>query len=199
MRVHQHVVGLLTLSFFLLIPVTEAFAWQDRQVSSVIMNGSKLKINGTSNITDFECIYDEEIENDTLTHYVDVEEAFVEVGGDDLRLEIDSFDCGKNGINRDFRKALRSDEYPNIDIRLVKVIRTEGEPVEADVAISLAGATNQYTVALQDVSVDGEAAIIGGTQIINMTDFGIAPPTALFGLIKVDNTLEINFTLRIKQ
>lgn len=197
MRDYSYRVGLLAI---LMCSVTfDAFAWQDGRVNSVIMDGSKLKINGTSNVTDFECIYDEKIEQDTLSHYVEFEDTFVAVGGDELRLEIDSFDCGKRGINRDFRKVLRSSEYPNIDIRLEKVYREEGKPVEADVAITLAGTTNQYRVRLHQVALEKSSATVGGSQIINMTDFGIEPPTALFGLIKVDNTLQINFTLRIKQ
>ncbi|HCD52754.1 MAG TPA: hypothetical protein DEQ34_09925 [Balneolaceae bacterium] len=186
------------LLYSLAVPKT-ATAWQNRESNSIILESGKLKINGTSNVNDFECVYDEEIEEDETKHYVDVQEATYEISGDELILEVDSFDCGKKVINRDFRKTLKSDKYPNINVELVKVFRVDGAPSQADVAITIAEVTNTYRVTLHDVSIEEESAVIGGTQIVKMTDFALTPPTALFGLIKVNDELEINFTLRIKQ
>lgn len=176
-----------------------ASAQETTEVKSLIREGSKLSINGTSNVNDFECIYDEEFEADTLKHIVQVEEAIVVLGGDELKLEIDSFDCGRRGINRDFRNTLKSKIYPNIQIELIKVIAQNGIPIEAEVLTTLAGVSNEYQIELKNISIRNSVSQVEGTLELTMSDFNISPPKALFGLIKVNDKLEINFLIKIEQ
>ncbi|MEQ9266237.1 MAG: YceI family protein [Balneolaceae bacterium] len=169
------------------------------EVESLILEGSKLRINGTSNVNDFECIYDDRFETDTLKHIVQVEEAIVVLDGDQLKLEIDSFDCGKRGINRDFRNTLKSKVYPNIQIELVKVVAQNEVPFEAEIMASLAGVTNRYILELVNLSIENEQTQFEGTLTLKMSDFNLSPPTALFGLIKVRDEIDVNFLLKIRQ
>lgn len=168
-------------------------------VQSVILNESKLRINGTSNVNDFECVYEEELESDTLSHQVEVTEAFANIQGDRLELVVESFDCGKRGINRDFRNTLKSKEHPNIHIEVLQVSAINGIPDKASVSIELAGITNIYDVQLKDVSLEDGSIRVFGEQNLKMSDFGLKPPTALFGLIKVRDRLKISFTLQVIQ
>lgn len=168
-------------------------------VQSVILNESKLRINGTSNVNDFECVYEEELESDTLFHQVELAEAFANIQGDRLELVVESFDCGKRGINRDFRNTLKSKQYPNIHIEVLQVTAQNGIPEWATIAIELAGVTNTYEVDLKDVSIDNGQIQVFGEQNLRMSDFGLKPPTALFGLIKVRDRLKISFTLQVIQ
>jgi hypothetical protein len=194
--------GALAFSMFTIsaLPGYSVYAQQTQQVNSVILDDSKLTINGTSNVNDFECIYDEEFEEDTLSHTINIDEAIAEVEGEQLVLVVDSFDCGKRGINRDFRNTLKSDVYPTIELDLKKVIRVPGEPISAEVDITLAGVTKSYLVEFGEVKFYEEGFVeVLGTQPVQMSDFGIEPPRALFGLIKVNDELDINFTLRIIQ
>ncbi len=189
----------LFVSFALLVFTSgEAFARQTTEVQSIILEGSKLRINGTSNVNDFECIYEAPIEKDTLNYSVQFEDTSASIKGDDLSLVIDSFNCGKRGINRDLRKTLKSDIYPSIDIELLSVVSQSNIPTLANVATTLGGITKEYTIELRDYSFEQGVVTVSGTNKINMTDFNIDPPSALFGLIKVSNQIEINFTLIIQ-
>lgn len=180
--------------------VLDVQAQQREQVNTVILDDSKLTINGTSNVNDFECVYEEKFEQDTLQHTIDIDEAIAEVDGEQLILVVDSFDCGKRGINKDFRNTLKSDVYPTIELDLKKVIQQDPELITAEVDITLAGVTQTYQVNFEDIVFYEEGFIeVQGTQPVKMTDFGIKPPRALFGLIKVNDELDINFTLRIIQ
>ncbi|MEQ9310253.1 MAG: YceI family protein [Balneolaceae bacterium] len=190
---------LLTNLLLLGLASGSVIAQQSTKVQSLILEGSKLRINGTSNVNDFECIYEDPIRTDTLTYSVEFEETSVKLEGDDLTLKIESFDCGKRGINRDFRKTLKSDVYPNIDIELLSVVSQSNIPALANVATTLGGITKEYTVELKDYTFENGIATVSGTNTINMSDFNISPPTALFGLIKVKNQIEINFNLIIEQ
>lgn len=178
---------------------SKVYAQENIPVQSILLEGSKLRINGTSNVNDFSCLYDEAFETDTLRHLIKVGEDLVEVGGDELDLKIDSFDCGKRGINRDFRNTLKSKEYPFIVVELISVQNENGIPSKADVNISLAGESKDYAVPLENISFDKGIFTVQGEQVLNMTDFNIDPPSALLGLIKVKDRLTIQFSLRIKQ
>lgn len=191
---------LFLISLFTLLCLSESsFAQKTMEVESLILEGSKLSINGTSNVNDFECIYDDRFETDTLKHIVQVEEAIVVLDGDQLKLEIDSFDCGKRGINRDFRNTLKSKVYPNIQIELVKVVAQNEIPFEAEIMASLAGVTNRYILELVNLSIENEQTQFEGTLTLKMSDFNLSPPTALFGLIKVRDEIDVNFLLKIRQ
>ena len=191
--------SVLSLLLLFFVSAQAAFAFQDTEVNSVILDDSKLTINGTSNVNDFECVYQKEIEEDTLRHYVKFEEALAHVGGDNIYLVVDSFDCGKKGINRDFRNTLKSKVYPTIDVKLVTVKYNSDGNISAEVAIYIAGVTQQYEVQLEQITVEGEITQIIGNQKVRLSDFNIDPPKALFGLIKVNDEMNISFSLRIKQ
>lgn len=51
------------------------------------MNESKLSILGTSNVTDFECLYDNDFRIDTLSHYLTLDQETINVSGDTLKLK----------------------------------------------------------------------------------------------------------------
>lgn len=186
------------LLILFLFPIS-IMAQEQSSVQSVILNESKLRINGTSNVNDFECVYEEELESDTLFHEVELAEAFANIQGDRLELVVESFDCGKRGINRDFRNTLKSKQYPNIHIEVLQVTAKNDIPDKATVAIELAGVTNTYEVDLKNVSIDNDLIQVLGEQNLRMSDFGLKPPTALFGLIKVRDRLKISFTLQVIQ
>ena len=186
------------LLILFLFPIS-IMAQEQSSVQSVILNESKLRINGTSNVNDFECVYEEELESDTLFHEVELAKAFANIQGDRLELVVESFDCGKRGINRDFRNTLKSKQYPNIHIEVLQVTAKNDIPDKATVAIELAGVTNTYEVDLKNVSIDNDLIQVLGEQNLRMSDFGLKPPTALFGLIKVRDRLKISFTLQVIQ
>ncbi len=191
---------LIVLSALVCVFNQNAIAFQSDESGSVSLDGSKLTINGTSNVNDFRCIYDEDSASGTASNeqYDAIQNASTSTSEDVLVLVVDSFDCGKRGINRDFRNTLKSDIYPTIHVELIDVVRKNEIPAMAIVNISLVGITKEYSVELGEAYVEDGDTLVPGTQIINMSDFNIEPPRALFGLIKVRDELTIQFSLRIK-
>lgn len=184
----------------LLFFFSSAIIGQERsEVHSVILNESKLRINGTSNVNDFVCSYQREFESDTLSHRVELFNQHLSVQGDTLKLDIDSFDCGRRGINRDFRKTLKTENSKNISISLQKLSFSECKPQTIGVDISIAGVTKPYEIFLNEFSVKENVISVKGRKNFLMSDFGIDPPTALLGLIKVRDYLEIDFELEFIQ
>jgi len=115
-----------------------------------------------------------------------------------LKLGIKNFDCGRRGINRDFRNSLKSDEYPTIDLKLLSFAPSDSLLEEVNVLISLAGAEKKYILEFTSSYSSDGIVKIEGEQKLAMSDFNIDPPRALFGLIKVQDELTITFTLFLK-
>jgi hypothetical protein len=162
---------------------------------------SKLSIKGKSNVNEFSCQSEHELQQDSLDFTYSVQEDTVTVNGVSLSLEIDQFDCGKRAINRDFRSTLKYQEHPFIEIILNELVLADSSeivPQQALVTIKIAGVEQQYSVPLHSFSSSEEQFIVGGNKILYMTDFGLTPPSPMFGLIKVDDELDIQFDLVIR-
>ncbi|MEX2476867.1 MAG: YceI family protein [Gracilimonas sp.] len=173
---------------------------QDGKVQ--LSDQSKLSIKGKSNVNEFRCQAEHDLHRDSLSYYYQVEEDTVTVNGVSLSLEISQFDCGKRAINRDFRSTLKYKEYPFIEIILNELrLKDESDiiPSDALVTIRIAGQERHYTVPLNTFSSSEDQYIVGGNKVLYMTDFGLTPPTPMFGLIKVDDELDIEFELIIQR
>ncbi len=186
---------LLVVTFALLPALTLA---QDGQVQ--LRDSSKLSIKGKSNVNEFSCESEHELQKDSLDYSYSVNGDTVQVSGVNLNLEIDQFDCGKRAINRDFKSTLKYKEFPFIEIILNELVVSDSTsliPREAKVTIRIAGTERYYTVPLNSFSSSEESFTVGGNKILRMTDFGLEPPSPMFGLIKVEDELDIQFDLVI--
>lgn len=163
---------------------------------------SKLSIKGKSNVNEFRCQSEHELQQDSLDFTYSVQEDTVTVNGVSLSLEIDQFDCGKRAINRDFRSTLKYQEYPFIEIILNELVLEDPSdiiPEKALITIRIAGVEQNYEVPLHSFSSSEDHFVVGGNKILYMTDFGLVPPSPLMGLIKVDDELDIEFDLVIRR
>lgn len=168
------------------------------EIETVILDKSILSIYGTSNITDFECKYEGSFESQTLRHQINFTGDSARVSGSLLPLTVDSFDCGKRAINKDFKTTLKYKEYPQINIDLKKVYPVTGIPEFAEVNIELAGRKRLYTVQLSEELMADGTFRVQGIQNLKLSDFELDPPRPLLGLLKVRDDLEIHFDLYIR-
>lgn len=190
----------LGLSAFLIM-VPAVLSAQQTENNVLVLNQSKLTINGTSNVTDFQCQSTQEFESDTLNLAIRQLETQVEITKSTLILEVSEFDCGRKGINRDFRQTLKYREHPSIHISLNGLITSPDSdyPDAAIVDITIAGITRAYRVNLYNVVYFDKTIYAAGHQILNISDFGLEPPSPMLGLIKVHDELKISFDLVIRE
>ncbi|MCP9290246.1 YceI family protein [Gracilimonas sediminicola] len=166
-----------------------------------LSNESKLSINGKSNVNDFRCESEHELQQDSLDFDYHFSADTITVDGVSLFLEISEFDCGKKAINRDFRSTLKYKEHPFIQITLNELILENEEnpvPKAANVTITIAGVERNYEVPLNAFSSSEEGVLVGGNKTLYMTDFGLTPPSPLFGLVQVSDELDIVFDLIVR-
>ncbi|MFN1836139.1 YceI family protein [Balneola sp. MJW-20] len=196
------------LSSALLIPVVlgglsdlNAQGTTEFQSASVVLsNESKLTINGQSNVNDFSCVSEHDLENDSLSYQYNFMGTDVELQGNPLTLKVDNFNCGKRGINRDFKKTLKHEEYPEIRINVKQLNGRESLdslPTMARVDIELAGVTKEFDIDLSEVSLYEDKTQVKGKKTLRMSEFNLNPPSPLFGLIKIKDEMVIDFNLII--
>lgn len=106
----------------------------------------------------------------------------------------------KDGLDKNMHKALKVKDHPEIVYRLTRL-----EPREATVAfssstrtlravglLSVAGVEREIAIDLTTEKKDAALAVRGEVSLL-MTDFGIAPPKALMGMLKTDPKVTVKF------
>lgn len=113
------------------------------------------------------------------------------------------------GMERDMRASLKANEFPTISFVLNQVSSIEpaggadahGQPglkVRGVGDLTVAGATRRTSI-VATVTRSAAGTFAAHAQVtLLMSDFGITPPTALFGLIKAGNTITVAFDLNFQ-
>jgi hypothetical protein len=166
---------------------------------------SWISISGSSNVNSFECFSNTNFSKGNI---------FVELSGNDnslnftnasLSLAIFSFDCKNPMLNKDFYKTLGADKNPTITIELLDakpIYQKDNSTIQigrikATIAVTLNNKCKVIHLPIDWQRVGSSNFRVTGSKEINMTDFGITPPTPAFGLIKVHNQISINFSMLV--
>ena len=172
-----------------------------------ILPESSLTLFGTSNVTDFNCDCTQKWGSYPVIYETNDENTcwyFDEVG---LSIEVRSLDCHHKPITKDLAKTLKADQYPYIHFKVLEAIRKDEciqMPAEEclttwiDVAIEIAGAKKVVKLDVDCYHMQNDVYQFSVFHEIDMCDFNIEPPTALMGLIKVDQVIGINIDLRVR-
>lgn len=109
-----------------------------------------------------------------------------------------SFDCGEKAINKDLQETLNTEEHPQITLTLREVETTETpSKINATIAIKIAGVSRDYKIPLQ-IKKNGNLYVSGQLKI-KLSDYNLETPKKLFGLITVNDNIEIVFHLELQQ
>lgn len=160
------------------------------QKRATVAPESHLWIEGSSTVNRFMCeagqISGEASLNGSQT------DAFVVV-------QVETFDCGKSRMNRDFYDALKSDEHPRIVFELddARLSAPEDEVYEVVVTgrLTIAGVTRSVSLVAEGRGNGDNGYRLTGRLPLSMTDFNVEPPTALAGLIKAHERIVVGFDL----
>lgn len=166
----------------------------------ILQPNSVVGFNGNSTINTFSCssalVYGEGkgiTSTDTMV-YLENEAK--------VALYVESFDCGSDLMNEDLYRTLKSKKNPLIQFELLKVESIEAVPEDVNTCtvvttgnMLVAGIEKKQEIIFTIENLVGSEYRVTGSKKLSMTEFAITPPTALFGLIKVDDTLEVVFDL----
>ncbi len=179
--------------FLLLIivaPIYNVFA----QESRVVLAESKLKVLGTSNLHDWEIDAKAMSGKSTMTIEAGNLKAIKNL---DFAVEVEQLKSGKNGMDNNTFKALNSKTYKTINYKLVSVTKitetSDGNfTVETQGDLIISGVSKRINQTFT-VKIIGKKAIFSGKTKIDMTVYGVKPPTALMGTIKTGKDVTVDF------
>ena len=111
---------------------------------------------------------------------------------------VSGFECNDSIVGNSFRKSLKEKEHPEIHFDMYSY-ELQGTENDAKVAgdFTIAGVTRNMELDAKVVPLPENGVGVSGSIEILMTDYGIKPPTALFGLVKVNNNVSVHFDLRV--
>lgn len=159
----------------------------------VVSPASEVSVVGTSSLHDWESEVEDVkgsadfiIENGKITAIPMM----------NITIKAESIESGKSKMNSLTYEALKSEKFPNILFKLNEVKEIKGNKVIVAGDLAIAGVKRSISVQ-GIVESEGNAFTITGAKKIDMTEYSIEPPTAMFGTIKVGKDVNILFTLKL--
>jgi polyisoprenoid-binding protein YceI len=155
-----------------------------------------ITINGTSNLHN----WDEKVKTVTGQGIVNfIDETSFDLESINIKMDVHSIKSDMGSImNNNTYKALKADANPQIIFTLttpIKSIQTKSaeKTISAKGNLTIAGVTKVVDMQVKISMPEHGKLIFEGFQTIQMTDYGIKPPVALFGTLKTGDAITINF------
>ncbi|RAR72520.1 YceI family protein [Flavobacterium aciduliphilum] len=180
-----HIIGI--------IAITICFGFVSLTKTKVkISPKSEVIICGKSNVNSFQCKYNSNyLEDEIVVTSIKNGDTKICLNNAKIAIKSKGFDCANNMITRDFKTILKADDYDNINIELREIDITNTN-LNTRLDIEIAGKSKEYVIPMTYNQKTDNAK---GTLKLNIKDFDLKSPKKLFGLIEVDETVEINFNL----
>lgn len=166
------------------------------------IENSEVNIWGTSNVTDYQCILHDLTNNSDLQIKSTTEDRLIHLQNATITLNCNGFNCDNSPMTRDFLKAIKASQHPQIFIEFLRFELNHDihekhlqKNATASIAVTLAGVRKQYDLTLDSLQFAMDNVTVKGQKDIKMTDFDIEPPTALFGMVKASEVVTIDFRI----
>jgi hypothetical protein len=189
------------LAFLLYLGVQTAAAPRQEEAAPLGVQSARITIDGTSNIHPYTAsttavrvtrarlaanvpgpaFWDEIVKPGAL-------EAF------EISVPAATLTSPKEGLDKNMHKALKVKEHPEITFRLLRLeprAETAGA-LRATGVLQIGGVEREVALDITTVRTEGTLAVQGKVQLL-MTDFGIAPPKAMLGMLKTDPKVIVTF------
>ena len=166
---------------------------------------SKIWIEGTSNLHAWSCTattLEADVELDaaaTAQVAAAMPKALKKV---DVKIPVKALHCNHGGMDGNVYKALKAEDEPEISYIMATFEATAAEAKDTFTlktvgTLTVAGKQNKIEMDVVAMRLADGTVTAKGTVPIKMTDYGIKPPTALFGRLKTGDDVKVNFELTI--
>jgi polyisoprenoid-binding protein YceI len=109
----------------------------------------------------------------------------------DIAIKTTTLTSPKEGLDKNMYKALKAAEFPEIVFRLRRV-DARGDTLRAIGVLKIAGVEKEIAFDLKTAASANTVTVTGAVPLL-MTDFGIAPPKAMMGMLKTDPKITVTF------
>lgn len=166
---------------------------------------SKLWIDGTSNLHDWSCKatqMDATVELDASAAARVAAAAPKALKRVEVKVPVRSLKCNHGGMDGNVYKALKADDAPEISYIMATFDATPAEGADTFVVhavgtLNIAGKENKVTMDVTATRLPDGTVKATGVLPVKMTDYGIKPPTAIFGRLKTGDEVKVSFELNV--
>ena len=189
------------LALAILVPVSGAWTVANEQL--VLQPQSRLWIDGTSTIRSFTCKAGEvnavvEVNGANVIHSLLTGEKGVKAV--EVTVPAEKMDCGNGKMNDHMRNALKVSDNPTITFSLTNYdVAKNADGISGTIngTLDLGGVKKPISLQATGAPV-GDMLHVSGVYELRMTDYGLKPPSLMFGRIKVGETVKVGFDLLLK-
>jgi polyisoprenoid-binding protein YceI len=187
----------------LAIIVPASGAWTVANEMLVLQPQSRVWIDGTSSIRSFSCKAGEVSAAIEAAGPNAIPQLLIgDKGVKTVRVTVpaERLDCANGTMNEHMRKAIKLSEHKSIEFRLVDYdVARNADGVSGTIngTLLLGGTTKPITLKADGKS-EGGMLHVTGSYDLDMTEYGLKPPTLMFGRIKVGKTVKVNYDLLLK-
>jgi polyisoprenoid-binding protein YceI len=161
-----------------------------------LSKGYAVTINGTSNLHNWNETVETVTGETTISWNSDGSFNLEAVS---IKMNVHSIKSDMGAImNNNTYKALKAGDNPEIVFVLNTPInsipaKSNEKVLSAKGKLTIAGVTKVIDMQVKALALAHGKLTFEGSQTINMTDYGVKPPVALFGTLKTGNEITINF------
>lgn len=164
----------------------------------LVQKNSTIRIAGSTNVNSFCCHVNEYTGPDTII----LNPSGESLGA--LTIDIEDFNCNNRIMTGEFKKTLKYQQYPQLKIVFVSLEKMPAfsatpETVKGWVEVDLAGICRKFEVMYTSCRTNDENVELVGSRVFGFSDFGLTPPRKMGGLIRVNDRLDVQFTLHLHQ
>ena len=164
--------------------------------------GSEISIEGTSSMHDFHC------KTNKIMAYVDVDPNYTKdltkvarpIVSVKVNVVVRTLKCGNGTMDNNMYGTLNADKNPIIQYTLsgydILDGTASGFAANTKGTLKISGAEKVVAMKINASRLNEGKATAEGEETIKMTDFGIQPPSFMFGRLKVGNEIKVKFNLK---
>ena len=120
----------------------------------------------------------------------------------EVKVPVKSLKCGHGAMDDNLYKALNADATPNISYIMATFEAVPGETkdsfsLKAVGTLTISGTERPIAMEVKATRLADGTVKATGMVPVKMTDFGIKPPTAIFGRLKTGDEVKVSFELNV--
>jgi hypothetical protein len=166
---------------------------------------SKMKIEGTSNVRDWDANVNNINASLVLTGIENIDlktlkpENFSSLV---VYVPVKDIESDTRGLTGNIHKYLKVDEYPSITFTLKEIVsiettNTSDVTITAKGTLKAAGGSSDIIMSVVGKQLPNGNIEFTGSPDLKMTDYGISPPTAIMGTVRATDEFKVTFTITV--
>ena len=152
-----------------------------------------LTLKGTSTLHDFECT------TKTVQGIIEMDSLARTFAIANIRIPVKEIHSGNSSMDENMYESLKAEAYPEITFSLLNASITNDSTHKLTGTLKIAGTEKIVDLDIVVRKKAGGVISASGTKKILMTDFGIKPPTFMFGALKTGNEVVVEFNIELKE